>query len=223
MRKILILLMLAMFSTSTVFAATEDIVEGMGKKAVRGAVNIVTGPIEFPAQIIKGFQKGVEPIENQFFSKTIGTILGIFRGISHGVGRMSWGFLELAGFWTANPDDNDGVGVPLDAEYAWEEGVQYSIFDPSLEEGIKPIGRKLGRGLGNGLFAIAELPGQTIRGASEGNVFKGVIRGFWFGASRMAYGFTGVTTALVPNPPDNPGYAFNGEWPWTVFSEEMED
>ena len=223
MRKIIILSVLVLFVASAAFASTENIAEGMGKKLVRGAVNAVTSPIELPAQIAKGFKNGVEPIENQFFSKTVGTILGIFRGVSHAGGRLAWGMLEVAGFWSANPADNDGVGVPLDAEYAWEEGVQYSIFDPSLEEGIKPIGRKLVRGLGNGLFGIAEVPGQMARGASEGNVLKGALKGFWFWGSRAVYGFGDIVTVFAPNPHDNPGYAFNGEWPWTVLAEEMED
>jgi len=223
MRKTFLMLFVMVFAATSAFASAEEVVEGMGKKAVRGAVNIVSSPVEFPAQIIKGFQNGFEPIENAFCSKTVGTVLGIFRGISHGAGRLGWGLLELAGFWTANPQDNEGVGIPLDAEYAWEEGVQYSIFEPSFEEGIKPVGRKLARGVGNGFFGIVELPGQTLRGASEGNVFKGVLKGFWYWMSREAYGLGDIYTVLAPNPPDNPGVAFNGEWPWTVMSEEMEN
>lgn len=223
MKKTFLMFFVMVFAATSAFASSEELLEGMGKKAVRGAVNLISAPIEFPAQIIKGFRNGVEPIENQALSKVVGTVLGIFRGISHAAGRFSWGALELVGFWTANPADNEGVGVPLDAEYAWEEGVQYSIFEPSFEEGVKPIGHKLVRGVGNGFFGIAEVPGQTLRGASEGNVFKGVVKGFWYWFSRGAYGITNIVTALAPNPPDNPGVAFNGEWPWTVLSEEMED
>ena len=79
--------------------------------------------------------------------------------------------MELFGFWSANPADNDGVGVPLDAQYAWEEGVQYDLFDPSLKEGVKPMGRKLLRGLGNTFLGIAELPGQILKGKREGRLF----------------------------------------------------
>jgi len=223
MKKTLLMCLIMVFAVTSAFASSEELLEGMGKKAVRGAVNIISSPIEFPYQIIKGFKNGFEPIENEAGSKVVGTVLGIFRGISHAGGRLGWGFLELAGFWTANPEDNEGVGVPLDAEYSWEEGVQYSIFEPSFEEGVKPIGRKLVRGIGNGFFGIIEVPGQTLRGASEGNVVKGVVRGFWYWMSRGAYGLGDIVTVLAPNPPDNPGVAFNGEWPWTVMSEEMEN
>jgi hypothetical protein len=133
---------------------------------------------------------------------------------------MSWGAIELFGFWAANPADNDGVGVPLDAEYAWEEGTQYSIFEPTFEEGVKPIGRKLARGIGNGLLGILEVPGQIKKGANDGNVAKGIGKGVYYWFSRGVYGFSNFATCLVPNPPDNPGIAFDEEWPWDALSED---
>jgi len=110
---------------------------GMKDKAVRGVVNLYSGIIELPVQIYKGYNNGFGPIQNEVGSKSIGTILGIFRGFGHAAGRTGWGALELFGFWTVNPEDNEGNGVPLDAEYAWEQGTQYNIFEPSLSEGIK--------------------------------------------------------------------------------------
>ena len=137
----------------------------MATKAVRGAINLVTGIVEFPVQIVKGYKKGFGPIENEVGSKTVGTILGFFRGISHSFGRMSWGGLELFGFWTANRVDNVGIGIPLDAEYAWETGEMCDIFDPSLTAGLKPIPVKLGHGLADGLLGILEVPGQANIGS----------------------------------------------------------
>ena len=199
-------------------ASTTNIAEGMGHKAVRGGINLVTGVVEIPMQTYKGYTNGLEPIKNKPTSKAVGTILGLFRGFGHSVGRFGWGGLELFGFWTANPESNEGVGVPFDAQYAWEWGTQYSIFKPSLAEGVKPIGRKLVRGVANGLGGILELPGQTIKGHRDGNTLRGLGKGFWFWQSRQWYGFTDIFTCLGANPADNPGYPFNGEYPWSALS-----
>lgn len=219
MKKLLMVFVAVMMIASTAQAATSDFGEGAGNKIKRGVVNLFTGIVEFPAQIIKGFNNGFEPVENEVLSKTIGTILGVFRGASHTVGRTSWGALELFGFWAANPESNDGVGIPLDAEYAWEEGTQYSIFDPSLEEGVKPIGHKLVRGLRDGFLGIAELPGQIKKGHADGDVVKGFGKGVWFWFSREVYGLGSLYSCLVPNPTDNPGYAFDQENPWDALAE----
>jgi hypothetical protein len=219
MRKLIAIALILMLASPTAFAATENIAQGMGQKAIRGAVNLVTGIVEVPVQIYKGYNKGFKFIENEGGSKAVGTILGFFRGLGHAGGRMSWGALELFGFWAANSADNEGVGVPLDAEYAWEMGEQYSIFEPSFGEGVKPIGRKLLRGVGNAVGGILEVPGQTMKGVSDGNGLEGFGRGLWFWFSREVYGMGEIYSCIVPNPVDNPGYAFNGEWPWSAMSE----
>ena len=173
----------------------------MKNKAVRGVVNGVTGIVELPVQTYKGFKNGVGFIKNKPASTAVGTILGFFRGGGHAIGRTGWGFMELVGFWTANAKDNDGVGIPLDAEYAWEWGEQYSIFKPSLKEGVKPYGRKLVRGLADGILGIVEIPGQTVKGANEGNAVRGLGRGVWYCFSRMLYGFGGERPSRSPLPP----------------------
>lgn len=223
MKKVVLSLMVVLLLAPVSFAATEDVVAGMGEKAVRGFVNMFTGIVEVPAQIIKGYKKGFEPIENEVGSKTVGTVLGFFRGFGHAGGRMSWGALELFGFWAVNPEDNEGVGIPFDAEYAWEEGEQYSILDPSFEEGIQPIKEKLLRGAANGFLGLAEIPGQTIKGHQEGNVLKGLGKGFWYGFSRGVYGMGDIFSCLVPNPKDNPGYAFEEKWPWDALSAQTSE
>ena len=222
MRGLIALTLTALLLTSTAYAATDDIMGGMGQKAIRGMVNLLTGIVEVPVQVYKGCNKGFEPIKNEAGSKIVGGILGLFRGFGHAAGRMSWGALELVGFWTANPEDNEGVGIPLDAEYAWDMGEQYSIFEPSLSEGIQPVGRKLGHGLTNALLGIAELPGQTLNWAFEGNPMKGLGRGIWFWLSREVYGIVSIISCVVPNPTDNPGYPFDGKWPWTTLSNQFE-
>lgn len=223
MRKFaVVIVLLGLLASTTVNAANDKVIEGMAQKGVRGVINLFTGIVELPMQVYKGYNNGFGPIKNKACSKTVGTILGIFRGFGHAAGRTSWGGLELFGFWTANAPDNDGVGVPLDAQYAWEMGEQYSMFKPSLAEGVKPIGRKLVRGLTDNFLGILELPGQVAKGAREKSLPKGVVKGVWFWFSRQAYGFAGIFTCLVPNPEDNPGYAFNGKWPWSALLKETE-
>ena len=218
MRKLAVLVLTVFCMTFSTSVQAGEISEGMAERGVRGFRNFFTGIIEVPMQIKKGYTNGVGFIENEAGSKTVGTVLGFFRGFSHAFGRTSSGAVELFSFWAVSPESNEGVGVPLDAEYAWEEGTQYSIFKPTLEEGIKPIGRKLGRGIGNGLLGILEVPGQIKKGAEEGNAVKGVGKGVWYWFSRAAYGFNNIMTSFVPNPEDNLGVHFEEEWPWEALS-----
>ena len=221
MRKLVIAALIVLLLTPAVFASTENIGEGMKEKAKRGAINLCTGIVEVPMQVYKGYTNGLDLIKNKPLSKGVGAILGLFRGFGHAAGRVGWGATELFGFWTANHEDNDGVGIPFDAEYAWEMGEQYSVFKPTLGEGVKPIGRKLVRGLADAFVGIAELPGQAIRGKNEGNVWKGIGKGFWFWLSREVYGMGNIMTCIFPNSPDNPGYPLSDELPWTALTEEL--
>lgn len=222
MKMLALMLCVSMVVPSFAHAATDNIAEGMVTKATRGVINLVTGIVEFPMQIYKGYDQGFGPIKNEAGSKTVGTIIGFFRGVGHAAGRTGWGALELFGFWTANPEDNEGVGIPFDAEYAWQYGERYSLFKPSLAEGVKPIGRKLVHGVANGLLGIAEVPSQIKIGMDEGNVVKGIGKGIWYWWSREIYGLGDLYGCLVPNAPDNPGVAFNGEWPWSGLTEDMQ-
>jgi len=213
---------MGLLATGTGYAATDSILEGMASKAVSGAIDTVTGVVEIPMQTHKGYKQGFKPIRNRSGSKAVGVVIGFFRGLGHATGRTVWGAMELVGFWTANAPDNEGVGVPFDAQYAWEAGQQYSLFKLSFAEGVKPVGRKLVRGLADGVLGILELPGQTMQGAHQWHILKGVTRGVWFWLSREVYGLTNIVTCIVPNSKDNPGYHFDGEWPWTVLKKEME-
>ena len=206
--------------SSSAFADSDKVTEGMANKAVNGAVNFVTGIVELPMQVYKGYKKGFPMIKNNVGSKTVGTVLGVFRGFGHAAGRTGWGGLELFGFWTANRPNNHGIGVPLDAKYAWEMGEQYSIFKPTLGEGVKPIGRKLVHGVTDSFLGILEVPGQAIKGSKEGKTMRGLGRGVWFWFSRTAYGFGSVLTCLVPNPKENPGYSYKEKYPWSALTEK---
>lgn len=222
MKKILVVTLAAILLAFNAFADSDEVMQGMGDRAYRGAINLFTGIIEWPVQTCKGYNNGFEPVKNKVLSKTIGTVLGFFRGISHAGGRMSYGALELLAFWAVSPEDNKDVGIPLDAEYAWEEGTQYSIFEPSLGEGVKPIGHKLVRGLANGFLGIAELPGQTLKGLYDGEPIKGLGKGFWYWLSREVYGLTDIFSCIVPNPEDNKGVAFEEKDAWGALVEDAE-
>lgn len=204
-----------------------QILPGMGKKAVRGAINVVTGIVEWPMQTAKGWSNGVGFIKNKPTSKTVGALLGFFfGGPGQFASREVWGFTELVGFWTANRPENriNGVyvGVPVDAQYAWQWGSKYDMFKPTLTEGVKPYGYKLMYGLADGVAGVVELPSQIVVGVREGEPLTGVGKGLWYWWSREVYGLGGfgaIFACLASNPVDNPGYAYPGEWPWSGLTE----
>jgi len=197
-----------------------DAVNGMGAKLARGFANVLTGWIEVPAQTVKGFNQGVLD-EMHPPARAIGGLIGLFRGAFHAVGRTASGVVDLAGFFLADPADNNGVGMPLDAEYAWEEGPQHSIFRPNLKEGLTPIGRKLGRGLVNFVFGVVDFPAQIVKAGKEdknAGIPRGFIKGLWFAVSRVFRGGTDAITFIFPNPPDNVGFILDQKYPWDAFS-----
>jgi putative exosortase-associated protein (TIGR04073 family) len=217
---VLIIALLALSFTATAHADMDEVVSAMGAKLVRGVVNTFTGWVEFPAQIIKGYNEGFNGDED---NKIVGTVLGIFDGIGHSAGRTGTGLVDLFSFWAANPADNEGVGLPLDAEYAWEEGTPYNAFDPDIVEGgLKPVGRKLVRGVSNSLLGVAEVPGQIIKGVREDEPIMGVVKGVWYWFSRSAYGLGDIFTCILPNPEDQVGIAFDEEYPWDALITSME-
>ena len=221
MKKVLsaMIVIMFLFSASIVFADGEELLKGMGDKAYRGVVNIFTGWVEIPAQIAKGYKYGWMGEEND---GVIGAFGGIFAGIGSAAGRTISGMGELAGFWAADPESNEGVGIPLDAEYAWEEGTPYNMVDPNFEEAtFKPILNKLGRGLGNALFGVAEVPGQIMKGVEEKAWDLGIVKGLWYWFSREVDGVWDICSFFLPGHRDTKGMAFDEKWPWTAMAERM--
>lgn len=212
------------FLSANVFAAEEaagnsDLLCGMGKKLVRGTVNLLTGWVELPMQTVKGIQGKFPGCED---NKIAGAVYGFFKGVGCTIGRTVWGAIELAGFWTANPKDNEGFGLPLDGEYAWEEGESYNYFEPDFNRAtIQPIGSKLLRGLGNSLLGFVEFPGQIAKGIENKSWDLGVVKGLWFWYSREIYGAGDIATLIFPIPKDNPGYAFDEEYPWDALVDAV--
>ncbi len=217
-RKLLVTVSIAASGYSTQ-ASNSDIAEGMGQKAISGGVNLLTGVFELPLQTVKGYQNGCDYFDSEFGSRTAGTALGVCRGFGHWYARGAWGGMELFGFWTANPPHNHGIGLPFDSQYAWEMGTQHSMFEPNFAQGCKPIARKLVYGVINTFGGVIEVPAQMIKGSGEGDIVGGLGKGVWFWFSREWYGITSVFTCIVPNPEENPGYAFDGFWPWSAVTE----
>jgi len=215
-RKLLCILMAAAIisiSAGTASAAgAEELFSGMGQKLVRGVVNTVTGWVEIPAQIYYGYK-------NDSFG---GAFVGIFSGIWHGVGRTMSGAGDVVGFWAADPKSNDGVGVPLNAEYAWEEGTRYDLMRPSFGEAtLTPMGNKLGRGLGNSFCGFLELPGQIFKGLKLHAPDLGIGKGLWYWYSRQIDGAIDVASFLFPNPKDTKALKFDEKWPWSALGDTL--
>ncbi|MDP8258945.1 MAG: exosortase system-associated protein, TIGR04073 family [Candidatus Aadella gelida] len=216
-----VLIMSVILMTSGLAHATpEELLTGMGQKLFRGVVNVVTGWIELPVQIVKGYNRGFAGNEN---NKILGTVGGVFKGIGDATGRTLSGVGDVAGFWAADNADNDGVGIPLDAEYAWEEGTAYDIFDPNLVNGaLKPIGNKLLRGIGNTVFGVVEIPGQIVKGIKDGAPDLGIVKGLWYFASREMDGAVDMGTFYMANPKDTKGLAFDEKWPWSALADNIQ-
>ena len=220
-----ILAVMLMVAASTSFAQSSDdtsksdeVMKGMGEKAKRGAINTLTGWIEIPAQIAKGYEYGWMGKENTGW---VGAIGGIFAGIGTAAGRTLSGMGELSGFWAADPEDNERIGIPLDAEYAWEQGTTYDMMDPSFNEQVtRPILYKLGRGLGNLAFGVAEIPSQVMKGIEEKAWDAGIVKGIWFFLSREVDGVWDLCTFFLPGPQDTKGYPFDEKWAWTAMGDK---
>jgi putative exosortase-associated protein (TIGR04073 family) len=193
------------FSVSTASAATtEEWVSGMGYKFFRGFINAGTGWWEIPAQIGKGYNSSNFP----------GAFGGIFVGVWHALGRTISGVGDMAGFWAADPKDNDKVGVSLDDEYSWKTGVKHDIT-------VEVVGNKLGRGLGNTIFGLCEIPGQVAKGWKNHAADAGLGKGIWYAFSREMDGIIDLVTFLLPNPIDTKALPFDEQWPWTACGENM--
>jgi putative exosortase-associated protein (TIGR04073 family) len=191
---------------------------GMARKAWLGTVDVVTSPVELPMQVAKGYRKGRGVV-----GTTVHSVFGLFRGVTHTAGRLGHGAFNLALFWLPDPADNHGVGAPLDATFAWQEGEQHGLFDPTLGDGLAPYGRKLGRGLGNALAGICEIPGQTMRGSRDDHLLRGMGRGVWYFLGRECNGVVDIGLFLLPNPRDTYGSVFNERWPWYAMVDHIEE
>lgn len=214
MRKGLIGILISMailIFTQTAYAEWGEVLDSMKEKLERGLINALTGWAEFPCQIVKGYDEG---FMGEKGNKLFGVIFGGIKGIAYGIGRTFSGVTDLVGFWAASPQDNENVGLPLEAEYVWEESEIYDMFEPNFIDGtIKPMTNKLFRGAGNTLFGFVEIPNQINKGISEGSWDLGITKGLWFWLSREYSGICDLVAIPCANPKDTVGVTFDEKQP----------
>ena len=205
-----VIIALLIGSSFSALAADAVIKDGMADKGTHGVVNALSGWTEIPLQTYKGYHRGIKlNPEKPALARTTGTILGFGRGINHAVGRTLLGVYQFVGFWSANPEDNNGVGIPLDGEYARDWGEPHGI---PIKEQPKPMVAKLKRGAVNFAASPVEIPYQ-MRFGKRTRYRTGLRKGLWFGLSRVWSGTYEVVSFPVPSALETEGYAFDQERP----------
>ena len=202
-----------------VYGQETSYVEGAIEKGKCGIINTFTGWLEVPAQINKGYRKGIgEEGKNNF----LGGVLGFFRGLGHGVGRTASGVFQLVTCVLPNPGNNQGVGIPLDSQYAWEEGAQYSVF----KDGLEPIGNKVVRGVSDSFGCLLEVPGQLHKAVRQSTFIDGVVgvcKAIFYPVARLASGVYDLATFLLPNDTKTYGRPFDEENTWDAVNKYSEE
>jgi len=215
MRRVSVIVFLLCLVLSFSAYGSEKYVKSSVKKAKQGFTNLITGWLELPYQIVKGYNHGFGKGKN----KILGGTLGIFRGVVYGVGRTADGAYEVVTFPLPNPRTNEGVGVPLDSRYVWEDGTRYSV----MNSGLNPVGKKEKRGAINAIFGIFELPAQIGKGFSEDKPIKGLAKGVIFPLGRISSGVYDVVTFFLPNDSEGFGYPLTEKYPWDGFDKNKWD
>ena len=131
-------------------------------------------------------------------------------------GRTTTGVLQLATFALPNPKNNREVGIPLDSQYVWEEGHQYSL----VKDGLNPVGEKAVRGLSNTFLGAVDMPAQLIKGFNQDKPFVGIANSILFPVSRIINGAFDLTTLFLPDSNEEYGYPLEEKYPWDAFSQE---
>jgi len=212
MRKMLAVLIILSFliSVSSVYAKGPNYFEASVEKGKHGIINTFTGWLEVPGQVVKGLKNdSVNQKKNDFE----GGLLGLVRGILHGVGRTASGILQLVTFMLPNHSDNEGVGVPLDTEYAWQkDGTRYC----PLKDGFEPVNQKAARGVIDAVGGVLEFPVQLKNAAEQKNIKGGVIgicKAITYPIARIISGIFDLVTVVLPNDSKTYGYQFDSKHP----------
>ncbi len=187
--------------------ARAEVGSGMMEKGAHGLVNIGTCWIELPMQVCKGYDRGINAVESPALSRSVGAVVGIFRGVSHGAGRAGVGIYQLGGFWTASPHDNHGIGTHFDGEYSYQRGEDEGL---SLDGTVDAMVAKAERGIFNIVACPAAIPNE-IHGT--GNPSNSLIRGGWFTVSRLWSGIYELGTFVLPNERYTYGHSFGDHTP----------
>jgi putative exosortase-associated protein (TIGR04073 family) len=220
MKRVLAIAVLLMFVISLpVYGQEINYPQGAVEKGKQGIINTFTGWLEIPVQISKGYKQGVgEEGKNNL----LGGVLGFFRGLGHGVGRTASGLFQLVTCVLPNPQDNQDVGIPLDSQYAWEEGQQYSVFN----DGFQPIGNKVARGFTDSFGCLLEVPGQLQKAAHQNTFIDGLVgvcKAVFYPVARLASGVYDLATFIFPNDTKTYGRPFDEENPWDAVNRYSEE
>lgn len=216
---LLLLVILCLATPIAIFAENVDnstYFQGCIEKTKMGFTNTLTGVLEIPFQMKNGWQDG---LDGQGSKRIVACLFGSVRGAYHGLGRTANGLIQLFTFALPNPKNNDGIGVNLDGRYVWDRGKQYSI----VNNGLRPMGRKVTRGVINGVYGLLDGPGQIIKGIKQGNPFLGLAKAIPYGFSRAAYGAYEIITCALPNNVETFGYAYSEKQPWDCYHDASID
>ena len=111
-----VLILLILMGSSSVFAASRAPQYSWLDKLKRGALNIVSSPVEVARQI---------QLTSQEKSLLEGWTLGLIKGFGIGFVRLGAGVVDLVTFPFNFPDDEKAP--LLDPEYVWQKpGVRYT-------------------------------------------------------------------------------------------------
>jgi len=213
MRRVSVIVFLLCLVLSFSAYGEEKYVKSSVEKAKQGFTNLITGWLELPYQVVKGYKHG---FGHKGKNKILGGTLGIFRGVVYGVGRTADGAYEVVTFALPNPRNNEGVGIPLDSRNVWEEGSRYSV----MHNGFGPVGRKVKRGVINSVFGIFELPAQIGKGFSQDKPIKGLAKAIVFPLGRISSGVYDVVTFFLPNDSEGFGFPLSEKHPWDGFDKK---
>ncbi len=193
------------------YGADESVLNGMADKGTFGFVNIITGWVELPMQIKKGYDRSFYIDEGRpAVSRTVGTVWGFSRGVTFTLGRTYMGAYQLAGFWTANPEDNYGIGVPFDGEYAYDKGLFHDIPFNSLHV---PISAKFKRGVRNIAGIVLDFPVRIPFVMKKRLYYQPYSKRLWYYPSRVFVGVYETIGCLLPNSEETRGYSFEYKSP----------
>lgn len=182
---------------------------GLRNKGFTGTINLVSGLIEIPMQTYKGLKMGYPKFEElPGMSKFTGGVGGLWRGVWHATGRLLLGAYQMAGFWTANPADNDTVGTRFDSEYAFDLDMP-GIGDPDENWWFRM--NKMQRGTSNLVGGLVEIPYQFYNGCEERRPFQGLGKGLWYAGSRLFCGAYELASFCFPSEDRTHGYIYHEE------------
>lgn len=210
---------LALTMCSAAWAVEDSIKWGMCEKGSRGFVNIFSGWMEVPMQVYKGYNDGVRGINSPAGSRSLGALGGLFRGMSHAVGRTGWGAFEFGGLWARNPTSNEELLLLLDSNYAWEKGSRKAFRCPTATDGMKRVGYRMERGLRGAVLGVAEIPGQMRKADAERRRHIGIPKGVWFAASRIWEGVGDVALLPFAGPETTLNVPYEEIEPWDALHE----